>query len=127
MQSEWQFYKAIVTIPWKVVPLPNLQVASMRRELEAEQPGMRCPKEQLKMKSHKDKLKSCCAWMESYLMTALTTISMQASKVWGRREVRTGSRNEPRSHESQHWQSDHTSGALVLYFILKEKTSNLNW
>ena len=29
----------------KVVPLPNLQVASMRRELEAEQPGMRYPKE----------------------------------------------------------------------------------
>ena len=46
VQTEWQFHtRAIVMIPWKVVPLPNLQVASMRRELEAEQPGMRCQKE----------------------------------------------------------------------------------
>ena len=28
----------------EVVPLPNLQVASMRRELEAEQPGIRYPR-----------------------------------------------------------------------------------
>ena len=53
--------------------------------------------------------------MDSYLMPPLTTILMQATKVWGRREIRTGSRNEPRSHESQHWQSDHTSGAVVFY------------
>ena len=45
VESECPFDRAIVMIPWKVVPLPNLQVASMRRELEAEQPGMRCQKE----------------------------------------------------------------------------------
>ena len=41
-------------ILWKVVPLPNLQVASMRRELEAEQPGIRYSTEPFKTNSQKN-------------------------------------------------------------------------
>ena len=47
------FLFAILIILWKVVPLPNLQVASMRRELEAEQPGIRYSTEAFQTSSQK--------------------------------------------------------------------------
>ena len=47
-------FAILIIILWKVVPLPNLQVASMRRELEAEQPGIRYSTEPFQTNSQKN-------------------------------------------------------------------------